>query len=146
MADLDPAVLLGSPATAALAALARGTPEQRTAVLAAAAKLINTCEDPRLRYDLLVAAAILASIVLSRGIIIEALEGADMPILLSETPLGRELIEEGRREAVLHLTTLMLRHRFGDDPRIDAVAARLAVLPDEDRIARITTTEVLDDL
>ncbi len=149
LSDLDPVALLGSPATAALAALARGSTEQRTAVLAAT-KLINTCDDLRLRHDLLVAAAILASIVLFPGTIVTALKGADMPILLSDTPLGRELIEEGReegrREAVLHLTALTLRHRFGDEPRIDTIAARLAILPDEERIARLTAATSLDDL
>ncbi|MDQ4021353.1 MAG: hypothetical protein M3257_06940, partial [Actinomycetota bacterium] len=83
LSDLDPAALLGSPATAALAALGSGTTEQRTAVLAAAIKLVNTCDDPRRRHDLLAAAAILASIVLTPGTIVTALKGADMPILFS---------------------------------------------------------------
>jgi hypothetical protein len=38
---------------------------------------------------------------------------------------------------MLRLTALMLRQRLGDDPRIDALAARLADLPDEVRLQRI---------
>ncbi len=39
-----------------------------------------------------------------------------------------------------------LRQRFGADARIPEVAARLAALPDEDRIARISTATSVDDL
>ena len=77
-----------------------------------------------------------------------------MPVLIRDTPLGREIYQEGRedgrqegeRQAVLRLTQKMLSLRFGDDPRIDAVAERLAALPDEERLSRIATATGLGDL
>ena len=153
IADLDPAPLLRSPTTAAVAALARGTPAQRLRVLVAAAELITRTDPDRAR-TLLEAAVTLSSIVLARPIIDTALKEAAMPILIRDTPLGRELVEEGRQEgrqegerhAVLRLTRLLLRQRFGDDPRIDAIADRLAELPDEERLTRIATATDLTAL
>ena len=55
-------------------------------------------------------------------------------------------MQAGEHQAVLRLTTLMLRHRFGDDPRIDAVAAKLSTLPDDDRLNRLDAATELDDL
>lgn len=96
-----------------------------------------------------------------------------MPVLFRDTPLGREIyeqahregeqvgraegieegiergIERGRREAlraVVQLTGLMLRRTFGDDPRIDAIAERLADLPDADRIERLAAAASLGQL
>lgn len=69
-----------------------------------------------------------------------------MPVLIRDTPLGRWLVEEGRQEAVLRLTELMLRRRFRDDLRIPAIAERLAILPDDERLARIADATTLDDL
>ena len=69
-----------------------------------------------------------------------------MPVPIRDTPLGRELYEEGDRAAVLRLTTLMLRQRFGDDPRCAAVAAALADLPDEERLSRLASAQRLDEL
>ncbi|MGQ0776180.1 MAG: hypothetical protein ACT4NY_17430 [Pseudonocardiales bacterium] len=84
-----------------------------------------------------------------------------MPVLIRDTPLGREIYEEARNEglqegrneglqegrneglqAVSELTALVLRRAFGDDPRIDTIAQRLADLPDDERI----TATSLDDL
>jgi predicted transposase YdaD len=85
-----------------------------------------------------------------------------MPVPVRDTPLGRELYEEGRQEgqqegrrqgrhegeheAILRMTALMLRRRFGDDPRIAEVAASLAALPDEVRLNHITDARSLDEL
>lgn len=69
-----------------------------------------------------------------------------MPVPVRDTPLGRELYEEGRHDATVRLTELMLRRRFGDDPRIVDVAAALAALPDEERLNRIAAAEDLEDL
>lgn len=81
-----------------------------------------------------------------------------MPVLVRDTPLGREIYEEGLREgeregeqrgerqAVLRLTRLMLRQRFGDDPRVDAIAEQMAGLADEERLTRIAAATGLDDL
>ncbi|MGQ0773200.1 MAG: hypothetical protein ACT4NY_02075 [Pseudonocardiales bacterium] len=79
-----------------------------------------------------------------------------MPILVRDTPLGRELYEEARREglrdgrqearnALLSVTALVLQRTFGDDPRIAAIAERLAELPDDDRLTLLTTATSLDD-
>ena len=77
-----------------------------------------------------------------------------MPVPVRDTPLGRLLLDEGRQEgrqegeraAVVRLTRLMLRQRFGDDPRIDAVALTLADLPDDQRLARLDAAADLDGL
>lgn len=89
-----------------------------------------------------------------------------MPVPILETPLGREWYEEGRhngwkegwkegwregwhegqREAVLRLTALMLRQRFGDDRRCADIAAGLADLPDVERLARVAAAASLDEL
>jgi len=169
LGELDPGPLLDCPTTAALAALCRGTPEQRAAVLTVAAELI-AATDPDRGRTLLDAATILASIVLPAPIIDTALKEATVPVLIRDTPLGREIyeagvqegraegvqegraegVQEGRAEgvrlAVLRLTGLMLRQRFGDDQRIDAIAERLAGLPDEQRLTRIAAATGLDDL
>ncbi|MGH3929835.1 MAG: hypothetical protein ACRDTF_07645 [Pseudonocardiaceae bacterium] len=152
--ELDPAVLLAAPTTAALAALARGTPTQRGTVLAAAAERITAEVDPERREVLIAAAATLASIVLPGHTIVTALKEVTMPVPVRDTPLGRELYEEGRhegrqegdRQAVLRLTGLMLRQRFGDHPGIEAIARQLAALPDEERLTRLTSATSLDDL
>ncbi|MGQ0776446.1 MAG: hypothetical protein ACT4NY_18805 [Pseudonocardiales bacterium] len=153
--ELDPAPLLACPTTAAMATLARGTPLQRSAVLTAAAERITASTDPDRRDVLIGAAATLASIVLPGHTIVTALKEATMPVPVRDTPLGRELYEEGRqegrqegdRQAVLRLTSLMLRRRFGgEDPRVEAIAARLAALPDEERLTRLTAATSLEDL
>lgn len=61
---------------------------------------------------------------------------------LASTHDGRQ---EGRHEGAPVMTAAWLRQRFGDDPGIDAVAARLADLPDADRVARITAAADLDE-
>ncbi|MGH3697912.1 MAG: hypothetical protein ACRDQY_00280, partial [Pseudonocardiaceae bacterium] len=47
--------------------------------------------------------------------------------------------QEGARETVLRITRTMLVQRFGENPRIDAAAERLAGLPDEERLTSIAT-------
>lgn len=54
--------------------------------------------------------------------------------------------QEGARETVLRITRTMLVQRFGENPRIDAAAERLAGLPDEERLTSIATATILDDL
>lgn len=77
-----------------------------------------------------------------------------LPVLVLDTPLGRQWYEdereEGRQEgdhdAVIRLTAVLLRRRFGDDPRIEAITVRLAELSDEGRLALIDAANSLDDL
>jgi len=164
--DLDPAALLRHPTTAAIAALTRGTAVHRAAVLTAATELITKDTSPDRRDILLSAATNLASIVLPPDTIVTALKEATMPVPVRDTPLARLFIEEGEqkglqkglregeqkglregeRRAVLRMTRVMLSRRFGDDRRIDLVAARLADLTDEERLTRISTATSLDDL
>jgi predicted transposase YdaD len=160
---VDPQALLAAgPVTAALAALAAGSPDERARALAAAAALISQDLDRDRRDVLLGAAATLASIVLPADTIKRATKEATMPVPIRETPLGREWLEEGRaegreegreegraegrREAVVRATAALLRRRFGTDPRIDAAAAGLADLSDDERAARILDAPDLDAL
>lgn len=154
--NLDPGPLLAGPTTAAVAALAAGSPAERAAALTAAVELIAACTTPDRRKLLLGVATTLASITLPAATIDSALKEAHMPVPVRDTPLGRLLLDEGRQEgrqegiqageraAVVRLTRLMLRQRFGDDPRIDAVADSLADLPDVERLARLADTVDLD--
>jgi predicted transposase YdaD len=156
--ELDAGPLLTGPTTAAVAALAAGTAPERAAALTAAVELIAACTDPDRRRLLLGVATTLASITLPAATIDSALKEAHMPVPVRDTPLGRLLLDEGRQEgrqegiqageraAVVRLTRLMLRQRFGDDPRIDAVAATLADLPDDERLARLTDAADLGSL
>ncbi len=166
LSDLDPAGLLSTPTTAPLAPLACGNGAERAAYLTSATELIKADTDPDRSARLVGAAITLASIVLPGSVIITALREANMPVPVRDTPLGRELFEEGRREgraegrqegrqegreagrraAAEQMATAWLRERFGDDARIPGLAARLADLSDEDRIARITGATSLDGL
>lgn len=168
--DLEPATLLRTPTTAALAALAHGTAAQRRATFAAAADLIIARTDPKRGAVLLAAAATLASIVLPGPIIDTVLKEAAMPVPVRDTPLGRRLYaelhkevyegarqkglqegrqegrEEGREEGRHSVIRLLLRRRFGDDPRTETVARRLVALPDEEWLARLHDVSSIDDL
>ncbi len=146
-AELLPSELPGS-------ALAAGDPAERAAALTAALELIAARSDPDRGRRLLRAATTLASIVLERPIIDAALKEAGMPVPIRDLPLSRELLEEGRQEgrqegeraATLRFARRMLLRRFGPDPRIDAVAARFAELPEDQWLTRIDDATSLDDL
>ncbi len=158
LADLDPAGLLASPTTAPLAPLACRNGVEQAAFLTSATELIKADTDPDRGARLVGAAIMLASIVLPGSAIMRALREADMPVPVRDTPLGRELFEEGRREgreegrevgrheAAARMATAWLRQRFGNDARIPALADHLAELSDEDRIDRITAATSLDAL
>lgn len=152
--DHDAADLLGTPTTAAVAALARGTPDERLATLAVAIDLIADRTDQERRAVLIDAAATFASIVLPTDRIRTALKEAAMPVLARDTPLGRELFDEGRDEgrdegaqqATVRFTAALLRRRFGDDPRVAGASQLLAELPDGERLDRIAAATDLDEL
>lgn len=156
--DIDPARMLAFPTTAPLAALGRGTADERADALTAAAELILAVPDPERRTRLLAAASTLASIVLPADTIDSALKEAAMPVPVRDTPLGRLLLDEGRQEGrekgreegrrieVARLTAFLLRRRFGLDPRIDGIAEALAELPDEERMTAVEDAASLDDL
>lgn len=162
LGDRDPADLLGSPTTAALAPLARGTTRDRIATLLAAADRIGEVDDPDRRATLFGVAVTMASIVLPSRTIATTLEEDAMPVYVRDTPLGREIFDEGWRDgwqdgrqegrdegaraAALELTSLLLRQRFGDHPRTADVAAALADVPAEERLTRIAGAAALDEL
>ena len=110
------------------------------------------------RATLLGAAATLASIVLPRPIIKAALEEAAMPVPVRDTPLGRELYDEGRQEgrlegrdegrraAAVEMTAALLEERFGPDERIPDLAERLTDVDDRTRIRRITAAATIEEL
>ncbi len=154
LSRLDPSLLLMTPTTAALAALATGDPEQRRRALLAATDVINTSTRDDRRQALLGAATTLASIVLPPPIIESALEEAVMPVPVRDTPLARAWLDrgrqegrqEGRQQAVVEMTVVLLEERFGPDGRIPALAERLARLGDRDRVRLIARAVDLDEL
>jgi len=88
----------------------------------------------------------LASIVLPADTIDSALKEATMPVPVRETPLGRLLLDEGRRMEAARVTAFLLRRRFGLDPRIDGIAQALADLPDEEGMTAVMDASSLDEL
>ena len=74
-----------------------------------------------------------------------------MPITLDEdTVAGRAIAAaaEARGQVVGRAITLagLLRRTFGEDPRIDAIAQRLAGLPQEQALDAALNATTLDDL
>lgn len=92
------------------------------------------------------AAVDLASLRLDPTTINTTWEDSAMPIpsLLQRT--HDEALQQGREEGREELVESMLRQRFGPDARIPAIAHRLATLPPDDCLARITTAADLDEL
>jgi len=150
LGELDARALLAQPTTAALAVLGSTETPDRSAVLTAAAAVIAESTVADRRAVLLGAAATLASIVLPGATIDTALREATMPVPIRELPYARMLIEEGREEGreetALAITSAILRRRFGDDPRVPAVAERLADLPVDECVARVIGATTLDEL
>ena len=152
--ELDPEQLLATPTTATLAPLAVSDPVKRRQLLVRAADAITAGRVSERRATLLGAAVTLASIVLPRPIIKAALEEAAMPVPVRDTPLGRELYDEGRQEgrqegrrtAAVEMTAALLEERFGADERIPLVAQRLADLDDRARVRRIAAAATIEEL
>lgn len=69
-----------------------------------------------------------------------------MPISLEGTLAGRTI--EARAEARVQtgMLTALLRRAHGQDPRIPALAARLAALPQDEAIDLALTADCLDKL
>src|SRR5947209_17508565 len=139
-ADLSLERLLTSATTAALAPLVAGSQSERATALTAAVEAI-TRVDPSRHRRLVDAAATLASIHVPLPIIEAALQEATMPVPIRDLPLARALLDEGRAEGRAEATRAMsrtlLRHRFGDDQQVEAVAEALADLPTEEAADRI---------
>jgi len=77
-----------------------------------------------------------------------------MPVPMDELPLAHALKEryetqgltKGRAEGRADVTRALLRRRFGDDARIDAVVAGLAGLSDDEALGRIMEAPHVEDL
>jgi hypothetical protein len=151
--DQDPADMLKSPSLAPLAVLGRSPDHtDRGAVLRAALRTIQSRADPARRKKLLATAATLAAIHLDAVIIRTILEELEMPIDLSDTSLARSFLEQGRQEGrqqgtdetTAEVAAVMLRRRFGDDERIDVLAAGLARCPVRRLMEVLETGESLE--
>jgi predicted transposase YdaD len=133
-----------------------------TRLLIRAADVVGASSERERAVTLLGAAATLASIVLPRPIIKAALKEAAMPVPVRDTPLSRELYDEGRDEgrhegrregrqegrrgATVDFTAALLEERFGPDERIPVLAERLADLDDRTRVRRITSAAAIEEL
>jgi hypothetical protein len=158
--DQDPADLLTHPTLAPLAVLARAAgPVEREHILRKVLAVITTASTAADRRTLLRVAATLAGIHLTADTIERLTEEAAMPFTLDEdTVAGRSIAAraeargEARGEAQGEIkgrtATLagLLRRTFGDDPRIDAIAHRLAELPQDKALDAALAATTLDDL
>jgi hypothetical protein len=154
--DEDPEPLLSDPTLAPLAVLARAHDRnERTHTLRRALTVIATVEDPSHRNDLVHTAGTLAAIHLDAATIEELTTEAGMPFILDEDTVGGRSIAvaaeargEARGEARQRARTLarLMRRTFGDDPRIPALAERLAQLPEEPTLDATLSATTLDDL
>jgi predicted transposase/invertase (TIGR01784 family) len=149
---------LADPHLAPLASLANVPDHERPAVLSRAAALIDTIDDPELREVLASAAADLALLRLDLGIIRTTLEDHAMSIPSYAEELAKELAKEAAQEAAKEaakdardetreqMVAAMLRHRFGPDERIPALARQLAGLDPEEFYDRCDQATRLEDL
>ena len=143
--------------------LARGSATERRAAFATALEIIRRKGDDR-AGELLEYATVLATIRLDAPTINHIVEEAGMTVesiaeFYRDTIIGRTLRdvgrqegrqegrEEGRHEERAALLAAMLRARFGDDPRIPEISARLAEGDQGDAaVAAIAEAASVDDL
>ena len=157
--DRDPAEMLANASLAPLAPLGRARdPAQRARLLRASLAVITAHSGAQRLEGLATTAAALATIYLDAATIETAWKEAGMPISISGTDLAREFErrgekrgekrgeERGSRRARVELLVLLLRRRFGEDPRIEDLAARLAARPPADALAVIEAATSLDAL
>jgi hypothetical protein len=144
--DQPPESLLADPYLCPFAALADVNQADRPAVLRQALDLIAAVADEPTRTVLARAAVDLAAIRLTPDIINLTWEDSAMPIpSLLQTTFDDGLekgLEKGRYEVVATL----LRHRFGDDPRVDEIAHRIATDDPDVALDRIDAATTLDEL
>lgn len=154
--ECDPAPLLRVPGLAPLAVLAAGDRQARARSLVAAVNAIQAGTESGLaQAQLLEAAAVLATIRLD-GLTIDqirresGLSVESIADFYSETEVGRELVNRGREQGLERsgqmLTTLLL-DRFGDQPEIPEIVARLARWPDAAAaVHAVTRAQALTEL
>jgi hypothetical protein len=115
-------------------------------VLKQAVTLISAIEDEEKREVLAPIAADLAQIRLSTSTINSPWEETTMPIPSFAEALAEEKYQDGLEKGRERMVTDMLRHRFGSDERIAALARRLASLDSEEFLSRYDRAASLDDL
>jgi hypothetical protein len=124
--------------------------DHRVRILRVVLDRIAAVSDPATRRALAWAAADLATLCLATGIIETTWEESAMPFPSFAQALQDRALEEGREEGRLEqgrkILGSMLRQRFGPDPRIPAIARRLATLDPDECAARITAAVTLDEL
>lgn len=153
--ERDPAELLASPSLAPLAALARAAgPEERALLFRASLAVITAHSHATRLQGLATTAAALATIHLDAATIETAWKEAGMPISIEDTDLAREFEQRGEERGLKRgeqlgerrVLATLLRRRFGEDPRIEDVAARLARGPLDEALAAIDEATALDTL
>jgi hypothetical protein len=130
------------PDLAPFAVLARVPGDEWVGALRQALDLVATEPDPHRRDVLAQATVDLAAIRLEPDIIQKTWEESTMPI----PSLLNKLFEEGRTEGREEMVAEFVRHRFGDDGRIPAIARQLVHLSSTDLMTVLDRADGLDDL
>jgi flagellar biosynthesis/type III secretory pathway protein FliH len=136
------------------AALAGNDPARRPAQLRRALAVVAAVEDARGREVLARATVELAAIRLCAATISTTWKESPMPIPSVLSKLYDEGLEEGlekgreegREKGLIEAVASLLRIRFGDDPRADAVASRLVPLGATEAMAAVERAGSLDEL
>jgi hypothetical protein len=115
-----------------------------------ALRVVAGVPDPARRAELSEVAAVLAAIHLDGVTLEKAGREVSMPITLDGTVAGQAIEARGeargRREAAVALFDVLLRRRFGDDPRVALAAAWLAEQPHPEALELALTAGSLDEL
>jgi predicted transposase YdaD len=160
--DQDPAHFLSDAVLAPLAVLARGSPKERAANLSRAFRVISTHHELD-SSTLVQIAESLAAIRLPLDTIDQIRKETMMTLqpfvdFYRDTDVGHELQAigeqrgraegkaEGRTEGRIRMLLALLRTRFGDEPRCQEAAARLAEHADDEAVMAITSATELEDL
>jgi hypothetical protein len=153
----DPAEYLRSPVSAPFAALARGTPAERERSLARALTLLRTSGHPS-ALSWRQAAETLARLRLDpatihrigKEIVMNIQERRPLVDFYLDSEVGQDIMEigrsQGRSTGRAELVLALLRVRFPQDPRVQAVAEQLTSWDDAavaEAIARADSLDVL---
>ncbi|WP_344309936.1 hypothetical protein [Fodinicola feengrottensis] len=149
--EQDPDSLLARPATAPFAVLACAEPAGRLALLTRVLKAIWDFDyDEGRRKTLVEMAATLAEIYLTFEEVEVAWKESAMLYPMTEGKIYRHVYAEGedkgRAEERAEMIVAMLEERFGGDPGIVLIAARLSALDRREAYRLVWAAESLDDL
>ncbi|WP_088281346.1 hypothetical protein [Kineosporia sp. A_224] len=153
--DVAPELLLATPASAPLAVLGRGTPDERAVALGRALRTIRDGGGDR-TVELLDAAAVLATIRLHPVTIEKIRREAGMTVesiadFYEQTDFGRLIQdrarEQGIEQGIEQALTVALVERFGIRPETAGVAHRLAAGTDlATAMHTVMTAQAFEDL